>query len=206
MFTGIVQGTAEVVSAKVTGGVIRLIVEFADPERLTGLEAGASIAINGTCLTVVSFSTSQVAFDLIDETLRLTNLKQLQPGDWVNFERAAKFGDEIGGHLLSGHIHTQAEVVKVQPDDSNLAVFLKVAEQWQEYVLAKGYIALDGASLTIGGRVEDGVFSVHLIPETLRLTTIGSKQPGDMINVEIDSQTQAVVDTVKRYMNRNYNG
>ena len=200
MFTGIIQGTAEVLSADVNQGVMRLVVEFGDSERLKGLQTGASIALNGTCLTVVEFSDTQVSFDLIGETLRLTNLSQVKAGSQVNFERAAKFGDEIGGHLLSGHIHTQAEVVRVEPEQDNLSVYLQVAEAWREFVLPKGYIALDGASLTIGEKVEEGIFSVHLIPETLRLTTIGSRRPGDKINVEIDSQTQAVVETVKRYL------
>lgn len=200
MFTGIVQGKATVVSAEVNQGVMRLVVDFGHIQRLEGLKTGASIAINGTCLTVVAFSGSQVSFDLIAETLRLTNLSEVSVGSEVNFERAAKFGDEIGGHLLSGHIHTQAEVVRVEPDDANLAIYLQVPEQWHEFILPKGYISLDGASLTIGEKVDAGLFSIHLIPETLRLTTIGSRQVGDKINVEIDSQTQAVVETAKRYM------
>ena len=200
MFTGIVEGKATVVSAEVNNGVMRLVVDVIDSQRLEGLKTGASIAINGTCLTVVAFSGSHVSFVLIAETLRLTNLSEVKVGSEVNVERAAKFGDEIGGHLLSGHIHTQAEVVRVEPDEANLALYLQVPTQWHEFILPKGYIALDGASLTIGEHVEDGLFSIHLIPETLRLTTIGSRQPGDKINVEIDSQTQAVIETAKRYM------
>ena len=124
----------------------------------------------------------------------------MHEGGSVNVERAARFGDEIGGHLLSGHIHGLAEVTRVEQTADNLAVWWSIPEALRRYVLPKGYVALNGCSLTVGDRPVDGCYSVHLIPETRRITTFGTVAVGDRINVEVDSQTQAVVDTVERVM------
>jgi len=198
MFTGIVQGRGRVLAVEDRASFRRLTVEL--PEgRADGLETGASVAIAGTCLTVVAFDGRQVQFDVIDETLRLTTLGGLAPGDAVNIERAATFGSEIGGHVLSGHVMGTATLVRREPSENNLALYLKLPEALQPYVLAKGYVAVDGCSLTVG-TVTDGVFSLHLIPETLRLTTLGDRQVGDRFNIEVDAMTQAVVDTVQRVL------
>ena len=141
-----------------------------------------------------------VSFDVIDETLKLTNLGALQAGDLVNVERAARFGDEIGGHLLSGHIHGHALVERLESEGDNLAVWWSVKESLHKYILPKGYVALNGCSLTVGETQVDGCLSVHLIPETRRITTFGAVRVGDRLNVEIDTQTQAIVDTVERVM------
>lgn len=198
MFTGIVQGRGRVLAVEDRASFRRLTVEL--PEgRADGLETGASVAIAGTCLTVVAFDGRQVQFDVIDETLRLTTLGGLASGDAVNIERAATFGSEIGGHVLSGHVMGTATLVRREPSENNLALYLKLPEALQPYVLAKGYVAVDGCSLTVG-TVTDGVFSLHLIPETLRLTTLGDRQVGDRFNIEVDAMTQAVVDTVQRVL------
>ncbi|GGA70404.1 riboflavin synthase subunit alpha [Neiella marina] len=200
MFTGIVQTKGTVLRADVIDQVMQLEIQWPSADMLSGLACGASIAVNGVCLTVVSFDHNVVRFDVIDETLRLTNLAALNSGDAVNLERAAKFGDEIGGHLLSGHIHCQAELIGREESAGNLALQLKVATKHQKYILSKGYIAVDGISLTIGEQVDQGQFSLHLIPETRTITTIGDKPVGSLFNIEIDSQTQAVVDTVERIL------
>ena len=198
MFTGIVQGRGTVVGLEDRASFRRLTVRL--PEgRAGGLETGASISVAGTCLTVVSFGGQDVAFDVIDETLRLTTLGALQVGDAVNIERAATFGSEIGGHVLSGHIMGTGELVRREPSENNLALYLRIPAEMQPYVLPKGYVAVDGCSLTVG-TVEEGVFSLHLIPETLRLTTLGNRQPGDRFNIEVDAMTQAVVETVQRVL------
>lgn len=199
MFTGIVQGKGVVLQADPIEGRLRLTVEL-PRGRSEGLETGASIAINGACLTVVEFTERSATFDVIDETLRLTNIGALRVGDPVNVERAARFGDEIGGHLLSGHIHGLATVVDVVRDEGNLAVWWQVPAHLVKYVMPKGYVALNGCSLTVGETPRDRRFSVHLIPETLKLTTFGQVAVGDVLNLEIDSQTQAVVDTVERVL------
>lgn len=199
MFTGIVQGLGEVTQIQDHAGIRRLQVRLPNG-RDQGLETGASVAINGVCLTVVGWDQHGVEFDVIDETLRLTNLGDLKVGHVVNVERAARFGDEIGGHVLSGHIHGRAQVTEVVETDANLAVWWAVPDALKKYVLPKGYVSLNGCSLTVGDTERDGQLSIHLIPETRELTTFGRVTVGDSLNLEIDSQTQAIVDTVERVL------
>ncbi len=199
MFTGIVKGVFPVAHIERLKDFIRLSVEL-NHELVDGVETGASIAVNGVCLTVMAINGTCVSFDVMKETLRATNLGNLTEGGLVNIERAARFGDEIGGHLLSGHIHDTVMVSSVIREPHNVTVSFSFDSRWRDYLLPKGYVALNGASLTIGEKVQESIFCVHLIPETLRLTTFGEVKEGDQINLEIDSQTQAVVDTVKNYM------
>lgn len=143
---------------------------------------------------------ARISFDLMKETLRITNLGDIQVGDEVNVERAAKFSDEIGGHLMSGHIMTTAEIVKILTSENNRQIWFKVQDPTlMKYILYKGFIGIDGISLTVG-EVTATRFCVHLIPETLQRTTLGAKKLGDRVNIEIDPQTQAVVDTVERVL------
>ena len=193
MFTGIVQGTAKLVSIDEKPNFRTHVVELPD-HMLDGLETGASVAHNGCCLTVTEIN------GLMKETLRITNLGDLKVGDWVNVERAAKFSDEIGGHLMSGHIMTTAEVAKILTSENNRQIWFKVQDsQLMKYILYKGFIGIDGISLTVG-EVTPTRFCVHLIPETLERTTLGKKKLGARVNIEIDPQTQAVVDTVERVL------
>ncbi|MDT3591645.1 riboflavin synthase subunit alpha [Cronobacter sakazakii] len=199
MFTGIVQGTAKVVAIDEKPNFRTHVVELPD-ELLPGLETGASVAHNGCCLTVTEINGNRVSFDLMKETLRITNLGDLQTGDVVNIERAAKFSDEIGGHLMSGHIMTTAEVAKILTSENNRQIWFKIQDPTlMKYILHKGYIGIDGISLTVG-EVTATRFCVFLIPETLKRTTLGTKKLGQRVNIEIDPQTQAVVDTVERVL------
>lgn len=198
MFTGIIQCTAEVVAIerKTDFQTHRILL----PEMLLpGLETGASVAHNGCCLTVTAISGREVAFDLMQATLKATNLGELNVGDRVNIERAARFGDEIGGHSMSGHIIDTLVVDEVLATPNNHQIWLQLPISYRKYIFTKGYIGLDGASLTIG-EVEAERFCVNLIPETLERTLLGERKPGDRINLEIDPQTQAIVDTVERVM------
>lgn len=198
MFTGIVTHKAPVANSELRGGILRLTLDT--PSGFTQeLETGASIAVNGVCLTVVAFDERSVAFDVIDETLRLTNLEGSTQGTLVNLERAASFGDEIGGHLLSGHIHTQATLASRTHNEENVELELSFDPLWQKYVIAKGYIAVNGCSLTIG-RVAPGSFSLHLIPETLRLTNLEHADISTKLNIEFDHQTMTIVETVERVL------
>lgn len=198
MFTGIVQGTAEVVliveQENFRTHRIRLPVEA-----LAGLEPGASVAHNGCCLTVTRIENGLVDFDLMQETLRVTNLGSLNAGDRVNYERAARFGDEIGGHAMSGHIHCTAEVVAIQRSPNNCTIRFRLPPAWRKYLFTKGYIGIDGISLTLGV-VDGNEFEANLIPETLQRTNIGTRSIGERVNIEIDPQTQAIVDTVERLL------
>ncbi|MCU5772235.1 riboflavin synthase subunit alpha [Erwiniaceae bacterium BAC15a-03b] len=199
MFTGIVQGTAEVLSIEEKTNFRTHIVKL-PPEMLPGLELGASVSHNGCCLTVTHIEGDQVSFDLVKETLRVTNLGELQTGDQVNVERAAKFSDEIGGHLMSGHIMTTAEICKIINSENNREIWFKPQDaQLMKFILRKGYIGIDGISLTVG-EVSKTKFCVHLIPETLMRTTLGGKKLGQRVNIEIDPQTQAIVETVERVL------
>ncbi|EGT5659583.1 riboflavin synthase subunit alpha [Cronobacter dublinensis subsp. dublinensis] len=199
MFTGIVQGTAKVVAIDEKPNFRTHVVELPDA-LLPGLETGASVAHNGCCLTVTEINGNRVSFDLMKETLRITNLGDLQTGDVVNIERAAKFSDEIGGHLMSGHIMTTAEVAKILTSENNRQIWFKIQDPaLMKYILHKGFIGIDGISLTVG-EVTATRFCVYLIPETLQRTTLGVKKLGQRVNIEIDPQTQAVVDTVERVL------
>lgn len=198
MFTGIVQGMAEVVTIDKKQDFQTHTVRLTGAMK-EGLEIGASVAHNGCCLTVTKLDGELVSFDLMQATLKLTNLGQIEVGSLVNIERAAKFGDEIGGHSMSGHISVMGKIVDVIDTPNNRTIWFELPQDSMKYVLAKGYIGLDGCSLTIG-EVEANRFSVHLIPETLQRTLFGQRKVGEMINVEFDPQTQAIVETVERVL------
>ena len=170
------------------------------PEDMAGgLQTGASVAHNGCCLTGTETDGRTARFDLMAETLDKTNLGRLKAGDLVNLERAARFGDEIGGHLMSGHITATTEILRIERTEHNTTMHFALPAALKPYILPKGFVGLDGCSLTIGSVGEDS-FCVHLIPETLRRTLFGTRQAGDTVNLEIDPQTQAVVDTVGRIL------
>ena len=199
MFTGIVQGTAQI-KAIIEKANFRTHVVEMPQEMLKGLQIGGSVAHNGVCLTVTKIQDNLVSFDLMQETLKITNLGELQVGDFVNIERAMQMGTEIGGHILSGHVYCTADIVERLPSENNLQIWFQLPNQdMMKYVLTKGFIAVDGISLTIG-EVREQRFCVNLIPETIHRTLIGKKAVGEKVNIEIDPQTQAIVDTVERYL------
>lgn len=199
MFSGIVQGMAQLVSIQAANPQFRSHT-IRLPENLsTNLQTGASVAHNGCCLTISKINQDLCTFDLMAETLAKTNLGSLKEGDWVNVERAARFGDEIGGHVMSGHITCTVPIVKIEQDTHNCTIWFATHSDIHPYLLPKGFVGLDGCSLTIG-EVNKEVFNVHLIPETRSRTLFGSRIEGDIINVEIDTQTQAIVDTVRRIL------
>ncbi|MBT8419854.1 MAG: riboflavin synthase subunit alpha [Gammaproteobacteria bacterium] len=198
MFTGIVQGAAQVVAIDEKERFRTHTLQMPS-NQLDGLKPGASVAHNGCCLTVTKVAGDLISFDLMQETLRITNLGELAVGDPVNIERAARFGEEIGGHAMSGHIIAMAEVIRIEQSPNNYRIWFRVPEHLSKYIFTKGYIGIDGISLTIG-EVDGTVFDVNLIPETLNRTNIGTRGPGDYVNIEVDPQTQAIVDTVERVL------
>lgn len=203
MFTGIVQATCNVVAIHKKAGLNTLEVAL-KPDLREGLAIGASVANNGVCLTVTQVVDDRVFFDVVEETLRLTNLATLEVGQCVNIERSLTFGREIGGHILSGHIHTTATVVNVSQTAEHYDLTLAIAPKWMDYIFYKGFVGVNGCSLTVG-KVTDSGFMLHLIPETLTLTNLGLCKVGDALNIEIDSQTQVIVDTVERVLARRFN-
>ncbi len=202
MFSGIVQGTAPVVEIIKKKNFQTHIIELDDP-LLKGIEKGASIAHNGCCLTVTEINGHKVSFDLMQETLQITNLGDLKTGSHINIERAARFGDEIGGHQMSGHILFTANIIEVDYSENNCQIWFEIPGQFKRFIFSKGYIGIDGISLTIG-EVKDSSFNVNLIPETLQRTNIAGRKAGDRINIEIDPQTQAIVETVERFMSNKF--
>ncbi|AZQ10564.1 riboflavin synthase subunit alpha [Shewanella khirikhana] len=198
MFTGIVQATCELVALEKREGMHTLAVSL--PEELReGLMPGASVANNGVCLTATRIADDRVFFDVMEETLRLTNLGNVEVGSQINIERSLTFGKEIGGHLLSGHVHARAKVTEVADVGEQRDLRLRLPKELMKYVLYKGFVAVNGCSLTVGEVFDDG-FMLHLIPETLRLTNLKQALPGTELNIEIDSQTQTIVDTVERVL------
>ena len=198
MFTGIVQTALPIDTIEKQTGLWTLTLTLPQ-DMIEGLTIGASIALNGACLTVTSIDQCQVSFDVMLATLSITNLNNLEEGTLVNVERAAKFGDDIGGHQLSGHVHSQVKIVEIERPENNCIIWFEISDAVKPYVFDKGYIGLNGCSLTIASVKEDR-FCVYLIPETLNITTYKNAKVGDVINLEIDSHTQAVVDTVERLL------
>lgn len=198
MFTGIVQGMAEVVAIEERTDFRTHQVRL--PAGLeAGLELGASVAHNGCCLTVTALEGQLASFDLMRETLRLTNLGELEVGSVVNVERAARFGDEIGGHSMSGHVMAMVTIDAIEATADNRRIWFQAPAEPMRFLFDKGYVGLDGVSLTIG-EVQGTRFCVNLIPETLERTLMGVRAVGDQVNLEVDPQTQAIVETVERVM------
>lgn len=186
MFTGIVQGVLPVVAIDKRGDFLRLAVSF--DGFLAGIPAlGASVAINGVCLTVAQLSESLVYFDVIKETLVRTNLGMLNVGDMVNVERSLKVGDEIGGHFVSGHVNGMAKIVQIDQMAENTTIVFELESTLLSRVRAQGFIALDGVSLTpVQVDHTQNIFSVGLIPTTRNNTLFGVRHVGDWINVEVE--------------------
>ena len=188
MFTGIVQGIATIKDTSQGESVMTLSITLPATENL---QIGASVSIDGVCLTVTSIDGLNVNFDVITETLQRTTLSDL--------ERALRFGDELGGHLLSGHIMSAGLIHSITENGEGKEVSIIAPPSLQKYIIEKGFVAIDGISLTVGV-VESNIFALHIIPETLRMTTLGSKLEGDAVNIEIDSNTQTIVSTVERIL------
>lgn len=201
MFTGIVQGIAEVAAITDKPGLRSFSLEF-PPGFCHGLDIGASVASDGVCLTVTGLQgQTRADFDVMQQSLNLTTLAGLRQGSRINVERAARDGAEIGGHPLSGHVDFMATVAEIRRPQNNHVLRIAVPAPWMHYIFAKGYIAINGASLTVAEAHREpggaGWFEVWLIPETLRMTTFGDKEVGSGLNIEIERQTQVIVDTVR---------
>lgn len=197
MFSGIVKGLVEVNDVEKKRGLTTFSVT-AQKNIFSVIKTGASVSIDGVCLTASKIDRQKIFFDVMQETLDKTTLKYLEKNQLVNIERSIKAGDEIGGHIVSGHVHGEAEIVKVEEAENNKKNVFKCDKNLIKYIFPKGFIALDGVSLTVVDvDKKQGTFTVCLIPETLKLTTFGFKNMGDFVNLEIDQQTRTIVDTVE---------
>jgi riboflavin synthase len=180
MFTGIVEECGRVRS--LTGARLEVACRSVNADS----DVGASVAVNGTCLTVVDRGDTWLSFDLTPETLARTSLRRLRADDRVNLERPATLLTRLGGHLVQGHVDGVGEVVAIAPDATGGAVLrLRLPPGLDRYVVEKGSITVDGVSLTVAA-VEDGAVDIALIPHTLAVTTLGAARPGDPVNLEVD--------------------
>ena len=192
MFSGIVEERGDVLAS----GGHRLTVGC----RVVGADAeiGASIAVNGVCLTVVEQQPGSLAFDLSEETLARSSLSRLAPGDPVNLERPVTLASRLGGHLVQGHVDGTGEVVEIDPDDAGgVRLRLRLPRALLRSIIAKGSITVDGVSLTVADLHDDGL-TTALVPHTLAATTLGSARVGDPVNIEVDM----IAKYVERLMER----
>lgn len=179
MFTGIVQEVGKVISAP-SG---RLSIAARDT--LKGITPGASVAVNGVCLTVTDFSATSFGFDVMPETRQRTNLGRLKTSDEVNLERPLSIGREVGGHLVQGHVDDTGKVVSMAREGESVLMRIAAPPAVMRYVVPKGFIAVDGISLTVTER-DDSSFGVSLVDYTLKHTNLGGRRVGDRVNLEVD--------------------
>ena len=198
MFTGIVSGKGNLKKIVKCEDYISLIIQ-APKGFAKNLSKGASVSVNGVCLTIKKGGTDLLEFDVIEETLKKTNLKNINRSSKVNLERSMTAKTEIGGHLVSGHIHGTGKVLKVINRKETKDLLIKIPAELREYFFYKGYVALNGCSLTIG-KVLKSSFYIHLIPETVSITNFKEINKGDLINIEVEQTTINTVETVKRVM------
>ena len=196
MFSGIVQKLCRISQIQKKANILKLEVDL--KELATDLKLGASVAINGVCLTVVSIQNTIVTFDVIYETLRLTHLGQLAVNDSVNVERSLRVGDEIGGHQVQGHVDGTGMITQVDDEHFQYKVWISFDPKFQYYLIPKGWITVDGVSLTLVDIRKD-VFSVCLIPETLQRTTLGLKKENAIVHLEFDPFVKTIVEIQSKF-------
>tara|TARA_E500000318_G_C3531016_1_gene200512 strand:- start:222 stop:809 length:588 start_codon:yes stop_codon:yes gene_type:complete len=182
MFTGIITDIANVRAIEKTGDTR---FEFTTSFDTSKIVLGASIACNGACMTVIETGDNWFAIEASAESLERTTLGDLSTGSKVNLEQATRVGDELGGHIVSGHVDGVATLTKRVPEGDSLRLTFEVPETFAKYIASKGSVTLEGVSLTVN-EVDGNTFGINLIPHTQIHTTLGSKQPGDRINFEID--------------------
>lgn len=183
MFTGIIEETGRVVAFEQTDRAWRLTIRASAV--LGGVAMGDSIAVNGCCLTVVSFDSTQVEFDVLEETRRLTNFHALNVGAAVNLERSLAFGGKMGGHFVTGHIDGQGQILQMERRGADTYLQVRVPVGLGRYLIHKGSIAIDGISLTVAEAEADS-FAVWLIPHTLAVTNLRERAAGQAVNLEFD--------------------
>lgn len=185
MFTGIITDKGLITSVDDTRGDKRFYIKIS--YALDKIDIGASIACSGCCLTVIDFDKENNAFgvDVSAETLSKTTLGQWELGTTINLERSLKLGDELGGHMVSGHVDDVAEIVSIIEEGDSRRLKIKVPDNFARFIAPKGSVALDGVSLTVN-EVDGTIFGVNIIPHTWDVTTLGQRKNGDLVNLEVD--------------------
>jgi riboflavin synthase len=198
MFTGLVAEVGELTAIERSEAGARLVVAA---ELATELGSGDSVAVSGVCLTATELSPGGFAADVMNQTLELTSLGDLEPGGRVNLEPALRAGDRLGGHIVQGHVDATGEIADVREDGFARRLRVELPGELAKYVVEHGSIALDGVSLTVAG-LEDAVVEVSLIPETLERTTLGGLAPGGRVNVEVDQLARYAERLLPPFLNR----
>ena len=183
MFTGLVREVGQVVWLRRADRVVQLLVK--GPHTATRVRVGESVSVNGCCLTVTAQREGQFMFDLLTDSLDRTNLGQLKPGHPVNLERALRVDGRLGGHFVQGHVDGTAQVVALEEKGPDLRIDIALPREFARYVVYKGSIAINGASLTVSA-VNPADFSVWVIPHTLEHTNLGDLEAGNLVNLEFD--------------------
>jgi riboflavin synthase len=183
MFSGIVEGLCKVTKIEKQPEFSRICIDM--QELVEGVRVGDSISVNGACLTVVSLDNTAAKFDVVDETLKKTNLGKLKKGDMVDIERSMRMGDRLGGHFVLGHVDGVGTIVEKNVYGDNCIMRIRVPKELSLYLIEKGSVGVDGISLTLFD-AKDNTFTVALIPHTLDVTTLGTKKEGDTVNIEAD--------------------
>lgn len=194
MFTGIIENTCVVKSITTdttNRSAVKLIVDFHKKQQ--GLKKGQSIALNGTCLTVIHIDDSVCTFELVKETIKKTSLGDIQIGNTLNAERSLKVGNRLEGHFVLGHVDGKATITKIQKKSKEIRLHFDIPKRLAKYVIKKGSIALDGISLTVVS-VKGRHVSVSIIPHTMQVTNLSARKVGDKINIETDILGKYILD------------
>ena len=195
MFSGIVQALSKKVKFEEKDYGYKLSVTV--PANFTKkLKKGDSVAVNGVCLTVVDFRKDLIEFDVVHESIKLTNISEKYSSIPFNLERSLKVGDEVGGHFVSGHVHNIGEIISFE-DKKERILKIKIPSNLKGYIFKKGYVSINGISLTVVN-VTNNFFTISIIPETISKTNLSFLKKGDFVNVEADQQTISIVETVKK--------
>ena len=184
MFTGIIHEIGTVIRVERGKGLIRLTISA--PKTAARVQRLESVAVSGTCLSVVSVHRPALAFEIVQETRKLTTLGALRPGDRVNLEPSLSVSDRLNGHLMFGHVDGIGTIIRRREMPGELVLEIRVAEALRAFLVPKGPVAVDGVSLTVGKTLRASSFTVHLIPETLRQTALRSRCVGEPVNIELD--------------------
>ena len=183
MFTGLIEGTGKLKTVEPRGKDMRLSIQASFD--LEGFQTGESVAVDGVCLTAVSWQARAFTVDVSQETLSRSTLGQRSAGDEVNLERALRLGDRLGGHLVNGHVDGKARVMARKQRGDSLVFTFEVVAELGRYIIEKGSVAVNGVSLTVN-RCDEQSFDVNIVPHTARWTTIGTWRVGDEVNIEVD--------------------
>ena len=200
MFSGIVQTVGKIESIKAKNNIKTIRIET-HGDYLKDIAIGQSVSVDGVCLSLVKKNNEYCEFEAVEETINRTTLGSYNQGTKVNLEKSLKFGDTVGGHFVSGHIHTRGRIVEVELVGESKNILVEIEEKWIKYLTEKGYISVNGASITIG-KVSKNTFYIHLIPETLKTTNLDELVYDSYVNLEFDQTTIAIVDTTERLINQ----